>query len=372
MDFAASSPITIEHVSPQISAGRYAVKREVGDTMEVWANIFKDGHDLLKAVILCRRADSDEWWEAPMWEINHGLALWGGDLWFGDNTRYIYTIEAWVDEFGTWRDGTTKKREAGQGVALELVEGADIVRKTLERLKKTTEVRDFEAREHDIAFLTDILARFDACNDEYECANMLMSEEVLEAMDRWPDREKATRYDRELEVFVDRPRARFGAWYEMDVRSQGTEPGVHGTFKDGEARLPEIREMGFDVDICCRYTRSVIRTAKAKIIRWFANRATSGRRMRSVPKKAGTKPFTRSWEQWTISVLLSAARGNWIWKSLWTSPYSVLRITRGSKNTPNGLLSVRTVRSSTRKIRRKNIRISSTSIFTARKVILCG
>lgn len=247
MDFAASSPITIEHVSPQISAGRYAVKREVGDTMEVWANIFKDGHDLLKAVILCRRADSDEWWEAPMWEINHGLALWGGDLWFGDNTRYIYTIEAWVDEFGTWRDGTTKKREAGQGVALELVEGADIVRKTLDRLKKTTEVRDFEAREHDIAFLTDILARFDACNDEYECANMLMSEEVLEAMDRWPDREKATRYDRELEVFVDRPRARFGAWYEMDVRSQGTDPGVHGTFKDGEARLPEIKEMGFDV-----------------------------------------------------------------------------------------------------------------------------
>lgn len=33
----------------------------------------------------------------------------------------------------------------------------------------------------------------------------------------------------------------------MDVRSQGTEPGVHGTFKDGEARLPEIKEMGFDV-----------------------------------------------------------------------------------------------------------------------------
>ena len=62
LDYAASSPITIEHVSPQISAGRFAVKREVGDTMEVWANIFKDGSDLLKAVILVRHADSDEWW----------------------------------------------------------------------------------------------------------------------------------------------------------------------------------------------------------------------------------------------------------------------------------------------------------------------
>ena len=74
MDYAASSPITIEHVSPQIDAGRYAVKREVGDTMDVTCSIFKDGHDLIKAVILCRLADSDEWWETPMTEVNHGLA----------------------------------------------------------------------------------------------------------------------------------------------------------------------------------------------------------------------------------------------------------------------------------------------------------
>ena len=97
LDRSASSPITIERVTPEISAGRYAVKREVGDTMEVQAAIFKDGHDLLKAVVMCRHADSDEWWEAPMTEINHGLALWSGSLWFGDNTRYVYTIEAWVD-----------------------------------------------------------------------------------------------------------------------------------------------------------------------------------------------------------------------------------------------------------------------------------
>lgn len=247
MDYAASSPITIEHVSPQIDAGRYAVKREVGDTMDVTCNIFKDGHDLIKAVILCRLADSDEWWETPMTEVNHGLAQWHGQLWFGTNARYIYTIEAWVDEYGTWLDGTTKKLEAGQDISLELVEGADMVRKTVERLKTIKDVRDEDARKNDLALLQDALKRFDENEDMFQCANILMGNEVSEAMDRWPDREKATRYDRELEVYVDRERARFGAWYEMDVRSQGSVPGVHGTFKDAEARLPDIQAMGFDV-----------------------------------------------------------------------------------------------------------------------------
>lgn len=247
MDYAASSPITIEHVSPQIDAGRYAVKREVGDTMDVVCSIFKDGHDLIKAVILCRLADSDEWWETPMIEVNHGLAQWYGQLWFGTNARYIYTIEAWVDEYGTWLDGTTKKLEAGQDISLELVEGADMVRKTVERLKTIKDVRDEDARKADLALLQDALKRFDENEDMYQCANILMGNDVSEAMDRWPDREKATRYDRELEVYVDRERARFGAWYEMDVRSQGSVPGVHGTFKDAEARLPDIQAMGFDV-----------------------------------------------------------------------------------------------------------------------------
>lgn len=247
MDYAASSPITIEHVSPQIDAGRYAVKREVGDTMDVTCSIFKDGHDLIKAVILCRLADSNEWWETPMTEVNHGLAQWYGQLWFGTNARYIYTIEAWVDEYGTWLDGTTKKLEAGQDISLELVEGADMVRKTVERLKTIKDVRDEDARKADLALLQDALKRFDENEDMYQCANILMGNDVSEAMDRWPDREKATRYDRELEVYVDRERARFGAWYEMDVRSQGSVPGVYGTFKDAEARLPDIQAMGFDV-----------------------------------------------------------------------------------------------------------------------------
>ena len=50
-----------------------------------------------------------------------------------------------------------------------------------------------------------------------------------------------------LELIVDRPKASFGAWYEMFVRSQGARPNEPATFKDAERRLLDIRDMGFDV-----------------------------------------------------------------------------------------------------------------------------
>ncbi len=71
--------------------------------------------------------------------------------------------------------------------------------------------------------------------------------ELGAAATRWPDRRLATRYDRELSVRADRPRASFSTWYEMFPRSAADTPGRHGTFADCEKRLAYIAEMGFDV-----------------------------------------------------------------------------------------------------------------------------
>ena len=247
MDFSASSPITIEDVYPEIDSGRFAVKREVGDTMDVYATIFKDGHDLLSAVVMCRRADSQEWWEVPMVQVNEGEQRWGGTLYFWENTRYVYPIEAWVDEYGTWVDGLIKKLDAGQQVGVELEEGARMIRKTLQRVENDNDVRDPEAQRLDIDLFREVLDVYDKLEDQYEVAQLLLDDGLISAMARWPDKEKAYRYDRELEVWVDRERARFGAWYEMFPRNQSEEWGKHGTFKDCERRLPDIQAMGFDV-----------------------------------------------------------------------------------------------------------------------------
>ena len=73
------------------------------------------------------------------------------------------------------------------------------------------------------------------------------SPELAELVERFSPREHTTQYARELRVTVDPVIARFGAWYELFPRSCAKEPGRHGTFKDCEALLPRISEMGFDV-----------------------------------------------------------------------------------------------------------------------------
>ena len=66
-------------------------------------------------------------------------------------------------------------------------------------------------------------------------------------MARYPDRQFASQYERTLEIVVDPVRARFSSWYELFPRSAGPSAESHGTFKDVEARLPYVAELGFDV-----------------------------------------------------------------------------------------------------------------------------
>jgi hypothetical protein len=50
----AFEPVIIENVYPELNCGRYPVKREVSDSFEVWADLFKEGHDVLAAVLKYR------------------------------------------------------------------------------------------------------------------------------------------------------------------------------------------------------------------------------------------------------------------------------------------------------------------------------
>ncbi len=230
-----SRSIVIQNVAPQIDDGRYPVKRAVGDRLTVTAEIFREGHDRLAAVILYRRKTDAEWREAPLTEVNQGLAQWSGGIILYDNVRYIYTIEAWTDVYGSWCSEVEKKLGAEQNVSLELVEGRELIEEAAAR-----------AKGRDAEWLAAVLKTIEGLDDGAR-ATFMLGADLRQAMARWPDRGTAVRYDRELEVIVDRIRARFGAWYEMFPRSQGRVPGKSATFADCEARLPEVRAMGFDV-----------------------------------------------------------------------------------------------------------------------------
>ncbi|HTX02056.1 MAG TPA: alpha-1,4-glucan--maltose-1-phosphate maltosyltransferase [Candidatus Acidoferrales bacterium] len=224
---ALREPIVIQNVEPELDCGRYPVKRELGDWLDVRADIFREGHDLLSAAVLYRSPQSDKWGESP-------LVLAANDRWEGSFPldrigRWHYTFESWTDRFGSWASDTRKKYQAGHDVKLELDEGKMLIETTLERIGTSAER----------ALLTGLLRSTDV--------ERLLSAQVAAVMQRYPDRSRAARYDRELTVIVDRERARFAAWYELFPRSQSLQPGVHGTFSDVERRIPEIAQLGFDV-----------------------------------------------------------------------------------------------------------------------------
>ena len=229
----APSSVIVLDVRPQLDCGRYPVKREVGDTLEVTAVIFKDGHDLLSAVVRYRPVREQAWREVPM-------ALLGNDLWSAsipltENTRYQYVVEAFPDRFGTWRDGCAKKVEAGLEVPLEIEEGRLLLVETLTRASGPTRA----VIEHAIA-----VAESDA--GQAAKAQVLLAEPLRNAVAAVASRRGATVSEPTLEVVVDRVRARFAAWYSFFPRSAGTVPGRSATFAEAALRLPAIAAMGFD------------------------------------------------------------------------------------------------------------------------------
>jgi starch synthase (maltosyl-transferring) len=239
--------VAIEGVKPEIDDGRFPIKRTVGETVEVEADIFADGHDELTAVLLSRREGDPAWNEVPMEHL--GNDRWRGEFTVRQTGRCLYTMRAWVDRFGTWRKDLAKKIEAGQDVSQDMLVGAALVERTARRASGASAsslrawARRLRAASRASAHpVPDSLAAEEPA-DQVDA----LAPELAELVRAWPDRRQAAGYGRELSVVVDRERARFGAWYEMFPRSASPEPGTHGTFKDVEARLPYVAEMGFDV-----------------------------------------------------------------------------------------------------------------------------
>src|ERR1700692_4248196 len=225
---AASGAFHIEDVYPLIDGGRFAVKRIVGERVEVWADIYRDGHDVAAASLVWRRERDRQWRREPM--THHGNDRWSGSFIPDAPGRYLYAIEAWTDEFATWRHGFELKQKAGVDLNLDAIEGAGMLTK---------------AQSGGPAASAVILRQCEIYLQTGETPPLLTAE-LKDAMTESQLRPALTRS--QLFPFVaDRPRARAGAWYEMVPRSQGKTPGQHGTFQDCIARLPDVAAMGFDV-----------------------------------------------------------------------------------------------------------------------------
>lgn len=226
--------VRIERITPEIDAGRWPAKRILGDPFRVEVDLVCDGHESVAGVLLYRPTGTTAWDEVRLEPLVNDR--WHGTFELSQLGWWQYTVEAWTDEFATWRKLLDKKLEARQDVSLELQVGSEIVAQAARRasaqagpelervariLRSTRTARD---------------TKIDAATDE----------RLRELMAAYPDRSRSTWHDVVLEVRVDRPKARFSSWYELFPRST-TGSGNHGTFRDVESVLPYVASMGFDV-----------------------------------------------------------------------------------------------------------------------------
>jgi starch synthase (maltosyl-transferring) len=221
--------VVVEGVTPQVDGGRFAAKRVVGEALDVEADVFTDGHDLVAAAVWVRGPGADSTVEVPMESL--GNDRFRGTVAPDRLGRWAYTVVGWVDRYETWRHGTRLKVRADQDVTVELQIGAALVSAAARR-----------AQGHDATLLADAAAVFDEGS-----VDALDDDGVSAAMRRWADREPVVRHARTLEVVVERERAGHGAWYEMFPRSASPDPGRLGTFADAADRLDYVSTMGFDI-----------------------------------------------------------------------------------------------------------------------------
>lgn len=233
-DAALRAPrIAIEAIAPSIDGGRFAVKRTVGERIEVEADIFADGHGLLAAKVC---------WEGPGGSHRGCAAMqpvvndrWQGTFVLERLGRYRFWIEAWVDTFATFRDELAKKSAAGRDVRLELQEGRQLVLRALERAP--------DGAKNTLRPIGRALEQL----DESGQVALFIAPATAVAMGAADDRPFLARSPHDVVVEVERLQARYASWYEIFPRSHAPRPGDHGRLVDVIAQLPRIRALGFDV-----------------------------------------------------------------------------------------------------------------------------
>src|SRR2546429_931794 len=225
----------IENLRPLVDGGRYPIKRIARDDLAVEADVFKDGHDVVAAVLKWRLVGEPRWHETPMSFVDNDR--WRGICSLNEVGVYEYTVEAWTDTFRSWRDEFTKKFQAGvSNLTAEALEGAVLI----ESAGKRAHVAEDSTR----------LCELSECirtADNAQINDLVHAGELEVLMATYPDRSWATQYAPPPRVIVEREEAQIAAWYELFPRSAEGLGNRGSTFRDCLPRVDDAKAMGFDV-----------------------------------------------------------------------------------------------------------------------------
>ncbi|HEY2625182.1 MAG TPA: alpha-1,4-glucan--maltose-1-phosphate maltosyltransferase [Candidatus Udaeobacter sp.] len=225
----------IENLEPLVDGGRYPTKRIVGEDLVVEADIFKDGHDVVAAVLKWRVLGERRWRETPMAYVDNDR--WRGVCTLYDIAIYEYTVEAWTDTFRGWQQEFAAKFSAGiSELRSEALEGAALLEAASRRARDRA----------DSTRLVELSRRMCKAGNA-EINEIAQSRELEVLMATYTDRGNATDYAPAPRVIVDRPASQIGAWYEFFPRSAEGRGDRGSTFRDCLPRIDHAKAMGFDV-----------------------------------------------------------------------------------------------------------------------------
>jgi starch synthase (maltosyl-transferring) len=229
---AGNARVVVENLAPAVEGGRFAIKRVVGERVDVEADCYADGHDAIACMLRYRHESEKAWHGAEMAPL--GNDRWRAGFLPDREGIWRYLVEAAIDPLASWHAAFRRRSDADLPVAALV--GADLVEAAARNAAGETRRR--------LRAWTQALRE----TPDAPCLRAIAAEPGLLALARsyWTYAD-VTRSAVEFRVVVDRERARFSTWYEMFPRSAATEPGKHGTFDDVRARLDYVAGMGFDV-----------------------------------------------------------------------------------------------------------------------------
>ncbi|SBW28237.1 Alpha-1,4-glucan:maltose-1-phosphate maltosyltransferase 2 [Candidatus Protofrankia californiensis] len=234
--------VVISDVSPAVSCGQWPSRAVEGETLTVAATVFRDGHDLIGANVALSGPDGRGNPFTRMRQVGVGADRYEAEVRVDSEGLWGFRVEAWADPVSTWRHAIEIKTGAGQSTDELSVDFEDGARILLHALPGVPESRWAEVQ-HAVSALRD-----DTLTDPHARIAAACDPALVDLFTRCPLRELITRSPL-YRIWVDRPRALFGSWYEFFPRSEGAslDPPRSGTFATAAERLPAVAAMGFDV-----------------------------------------------------------------------------------------------------------------------------
>lgn len=227
--------VVIENLGPLVDGGRYPVKRVVGQPVRVTADVFKDGHDVVRAVVRWRESGKKKWHEAPM--THAGNDEWAGEFLLPAEGEFEFTVEAWPDAWMTWCDEFTRREKGGQSdLSSEIIEGVSLLIAAAKRAGRAKAAAELRSASEKLGKCT-----------RTQAARLAQDEKLLELVARFPDRSMSTESTERGLIRSERVRALFASWYEFFPRSAGGHGDRGSTLRECLPRLDAAAAMGFDV-----------------------------------------------------------------------------------------------------------------------------